>query len=243
MALDEQVTKYRSLDEWFTTPQGIHVAKAFASELASVSEQFNGQTLLQLGNCGDNLWLPEVRYSHKWIMTPCSDSQVSTLVASLNSLPLDRDSVDCIIAPLTLEAFKREKNPIDEIDRVLKPMGYAIFFGINPWSFWGIALRWRYITCFGAYPASLTSSLSIKYAMMNRGYRQCFHSRFYYIPPIEGEKTINRFKFLNEVGKMVCPFPAGFYCFILQKHQPCSPNFLMNKQEAILLQSPMPMKV
>ncbi len=47
-------------------------------------------------------------------------------------LPFKRDSIDCILAPLTLQCFNLNKNPIDEIDRVLKPMGYLVIFGTNP---------------------------------------------------------------------------------------------------------------
>lgn len=51
----------------------------------------------------------------------------STIITSYTQLPLDRNSIDCVIVPFAMEAFSHQKNPIDEIDRVLKPMGYAIF--------------------------------------------------------------------------------------------------------------------
>jgi len=244
LALDEQATKYRSLDDWFKTPQGMRASIAFATELGQISEHLHGEKLLQLGSCGDNVWLSFLRYRHKWVATPYFDSQTPTLVTSLNSLPIERDSIDCIIAPLTFEAFARDKNPIDEIDRVLKPMGYVVFFGINPLSFWGFSLRWGHLGCFGSASSTLTPSFSVKQAMLNRDFRQCSHSSFYYIPPFKNYALIQKMEFLNEVGKMVCPFPAGFYCFIVQKYQYCQPSLVGRVAEGdILLQSSIPMKI
>ena len=235
LLLDEQANKYRELDAWFKTSQGSRVAHAFTDELTQVSGQFNGERLLQLGCCGDNLWLPPLKFRHKWLVTPCPVPQKATLVASLTMLPIERDSIDCVIAPLTIEAFTHEKNPIDEIDRILKPMGYAVFFGINPLSFWGAALRWRRLSCFGQAGVTMTSSLTVKRAMLLRGYRQCVLSSFYYIPPFSGESLIRKLEFLNEMGKMVWPFPAAFYCLIVQKYQQCPPSLLLDVVESELL--------
>lgn len=62
--------------------------------------------------------------------------QKSQIECALNQLPLDRNSIDCIIVPLTLETFGSSLSLIDEIDRVLSPMGFVILLGINPWSLW-----------------------------------------------------------------------------------------------------------
>lgn len=235
MFLDEQANKYRALDHWFTTPQGNRVAHAFAAELMPASEQFSGGTLLQLGSCGDNLWLPFLKFRYKWLVTPSIVPKKSAVIASLTMLPVERDSVDCVIAPLTLEAFAHGRNPIDEIDRVLKPMGYAVFFGFNPFSFWGAALRLKRLTCFGHGVGTLTSSLAVKHTMLHRGYTQCALTSFYYIPPVTNEFLIRRLAFLNEMGKMVWPFPAGFYCLIMQKYQPCSPSLRLDMADKGLL--------
>ena len=216
---DAQAQKYRALDDWFQTPQGTHVAEAFVAELSLARKHLKGNTLLQLGNCGNNIWLSMLRFSHQWLVSPCVASEKSTLTASLHLLPLERDSINCVIAPLTLEAFGREHHPLDEIDRILKPNGHVIFFGINPCSFWGGALHWRHLMCFGAAGGTLTSSLALKRMMLHRGYRQCSLTSFYYIPPITNGFLIRKLAFLNEMGKMVWPYPAGFYCLIMQKYQ------------------------
>ena len=235
MTLDDQMHKYKALDRWFKTPQGLSVANAFASELITVGDCFGGKKLLQLGLCGDNLWLPALNFRHQWFVTPEEGAGPKALVASLNALPIERSSIDCVVAPLTLEAFGHNKNPLDEIDRILKPMGYVVFFGINPISFWGGALRWGCLPCFGGLAGTLTSSLTLKSAMLQRGYTQCLHRTFYYIPPVVNETLIRKLSFFNEMGKMIWPFPAGFYCFIVQKYQPITPPLLFNTFDNELL--------
>lgn len=219
----EQVNKYQALDDWFRTPQGIRVSEAFTDELRSAQSFLSGRRLLQLGNCGKNDWLTSLKFNQKWIVTPSIAAKTVTLYSLINNLAIDRNSVDCVLAPLTLEAFADDKDPLDEIDRVLKPMGYAVFFGINPWSFWGAALNYGRLSCFAHTSASLSSSLALKHAMLQRGYRQCILNSFYYIPPIMNRKLIYKLEFLNQMGKMIWPYPAGFYCFIAQKHQTCPP--------------------
>lgn len=235
MNLDEQAIKYRAMDGWFSTPQGVRVAQAFAAELKEPAELFSGQCLLQLGAFGESPWLSELQFHHKWFVNPYETLQSASLVSSLTSLPIARSSMDCVILPLTLEAFGRDKNPIDEIDRVLKPMGYAVFFGVNPWSFWGASLCLGGLDCFGTGKGRAFSSLSLKQAMISRGYSQCMLSSFYYIPPVTNKTLINHLEFLNQMGKMIWPFPAGFYCLIMQKYQPVGPTALFNQYNDDLL--------
>jgi hypothetical protein len=79
------------------------------------------------------------------------------------------------------------------------------------------------------------SSLSLKHDMLSRGYSLCLLDSFYYIPPVANRKWIHYLEFLNEVGKMVWPFPAGFYCLVMQKYQPIGPSLAFNKLDAGIL--------
>ncbi|KTD20090.1 methyl-transferase [Legionella lansingensis] len=234
MSFEDEKNRFQALRDWFKTSQGLHVARAFVGELTPLTEFLYGETLLQLGDCGDNLWLNSLHYRHKWLATPYY-SPGSEVITDFNSLSLDRNSVDCIIAPLTLQAFTHKKNPIDELDRILKPMGYIIFFGINPLSLWGLFMRFGMHSCFGALKAHSMSFFFVKRAMLHRGYIQCSLSSFYFIPPIYQEKWIHHLEFLNEVGKMMWPCPAGFYCLVMQKLEEGHTDFLPEAIEEELL--------
>ena len=95
MSLEEQASRFQALNNWFYTKQGIKVAQAFFEELILLKDLLYGDTLLQLGSCGDKRFY-ELPFRHKWLATPYF-SHSSKVVTLLNQLPLDRDSVDCII--------------------------------------------------------------------------------------------------------------------------------------------------
>jgi len=233
--LDEQRHRYRALDDWFRTPQGHYLGEAFAVQLARCDACLRGSTLLQLGLCGDNLWLDALVCNQKYSFTPCLDAPNATFIGSPQTLPFHRNSIDTIIAPMTCEIFGQDKHPLDEIDRVLKPMGHVVFLGINPLSLWGAALRCHRLPCFGHVPVTLTSSLLLKRALLTRGYQQKALETFYYVPPFRNERWIKPFLFLNEVGKLASLFPAGFYCLVMQKVQASLPHLRSTARETFLL--------
>ncbi|MBA2711779.1 MAG: methyltransferase domain-containing protein [Tatlockia sp.] len=227
MPFDEQKSRFQALDNWFNTHQGLAIADFFTNEISHVNGFLHGETLLQLGSCGKNPWLQSFHYIHKWLATFYQTSS-TTFLSAYNQLPIDRDSVDCIIAPLVLDAYKLSRSPIDEIDRVLKPMGYVIFFGINPFSLWGLHLRMQEESCYGPLKARAKSIFSVQRAMVHRGYVQSYLSSFYYIPPVSSKEWLDKLEILNELGKMISPCPAGFYCLIMQKQQEITPNLLLD---------------
>lgn len=218
MFQDEQRIKFRAFNEWLTTQQGLHVAHAFYQELAPRHDILHGQILLQLGGCRDAFLFSRLRFQYHWLAAPVV-SHATSLVTSLTHLPFDRNSVDCIIAPLTINAFTKDNRLLDDIDRVLKPMGRVVFFGINPWSLWGCWLRMSHHSCFGSVLSWPRSVLSIQRAMISRGYIQHSLSTFYYIPPTNSGLLLDKLTILNQVGKMISPIPAGFYCLIVQKFE------------------------
>jgi len=219
LSIEKQEKMFHALHEWFKTPAGELVAEAFNRELKTLTDVLHGESLLQLGCCGDNLWLPELRYMHKWVASPNADSDKTVLLTSLNQLPLQRDSVDCLLAPLTINAFRQNAQLFDEMDRVLKPMGYIIFLAVNPVSLWGLWLKISRSNFFASKETGLHSSLFTQRAITHRGYQICHLSNFYYIPPISDKKTLKGLSILNVIGKMISPLPSGFYCLIVQKLQ------------------------
>lgn len=206
------------LDEWFESELGKNVSTSFHKEMQSIQEGFKGEYVIQLGNCGTNQFFSSLRYLRKWIVAPELGAR-TTLLAPLNALPFAEESVDCVIAPLINEIFPKTKSPLDEIDRILKPMGHIIFFGVNPFSFWGGWLACKGEGGFTDQKTTLRSSFSIKRAMHHRGYMQLYFSSFYFMPPIKSMWMINKLSLINELGKVIPPWPSSFYCLVVQKCQ------------------------
>lgn len=240
LPLKAQEEKFHALNQWFQTNQGLHVAHAFTEELSSLSSILSGDILLQLGEAGNNPWLAPLHYSHKWLITPYFSPNCAA-ITSLYTLSLDRNSVDCILAPLSLEGGRRRENPLDEMDRILKPMGYLIFFGINPYSLWGISLRLGWHSDLKAFTSRPLSLSSLKRTLFHRGYMLCYTSKFYFLPPLFDNKWIKRLECLNKVSKIMKIFPAGFYCLIVQKFEERYTNFILetSKEEALTKEIPL----
>lgn len=225
LAIETTMRQYHSLYEWFKTPLGDTVAKECALVLASCGQRFIGEHLLQLGSCGDNPWLSSMHYTYQWMASPFMLSEHDqVLQCHYSQLPFDRNSMDCIIAPLVLEPFRNSLNLLDEIDRVLKSMGYLILFSFNPFSLWGAALKFKFLDCYHGSNIKLRTPYTIKRTLLQRGYQHLLLTHFCYIPPVHQPSTIHKFRFLNEVGKMLWPIPSGLYCYILQKQTLIAPT-------------------
>ncbi len=218
MALAEQISRFNNLNEWFNSPQGDCIAQAINEELLHLQDILYGNILIQLGSCGDNLWLSSLRFNYKWLFKPQIAHGNIHCASILNQLPIDRNSVDCIVSPFTVDAFKNQDLLLDEIDRVLKPMGYVIFIGINLLSFWGMWSKLSKYSCFGIFKGFPKVALSLKHTMLHRGYGQCYYNAFYFLPPIGKKYFLDKLAFLNQMGKMVSIMPSALYCLVMQKY-------------------------
>lgn len=226
MLIEQQIKQYLALNKWFQSPLGLSIAQEFKEQLEWVNEYLRGDCLLQLGNCGNNPWLDALKFNKKWIASPFISQNKINLECAFNQIPLNRNSLDCIVAPLTMEPFGASYSLIDEIDRVLKPMGYVVILSINPWSLWGGAMKLGLLDCYNQRAVKMRSPFSMNRIFLQRGYRQCSLSNFCYIPPINNQKIIKKMVFIDEVGKMLWPFPSGLYCYIAQKYEPIHPSLI-----------------
>lgn len=237
LLIEQQRKQFHALDQWFKTPLGLSVAKECTQQLLLVKECLGGETLLQLGHCGDNPWLEILNFNHHWIASPLLVKNSTHLSCSFSQLPLDRNSVDCVIAPLALEPFNQGNRLLDEIDRILKPMGYVIFLSINPWSLWGAAITCGLLRCFAERNIKLRTPFKLNRLFLQRGYRQCSLTHFCYVLPINRERILQKLTFMDEIGKILWPFPSGLYCYIAQKYQPAAPSLLLKPIPKIAIKS------
>jgi SAM-dependent methyltransferase len=222
--IEQQKKQFSALNEWFQSALGLSVADEFRKQLVPVLDYLKGDALLQLGSCASNLWFHDLQFNKKWIASPFPTKDKATLVCSLNQIPLPRNSLDCVFVPLTIEPFDNSLNLIDEIDRILNPMGYVVFFCLNPWGLWGGAAKTGLLHCYSDMKLKMQTPFHLNRVFMQRGYRQCSLTNFYYLPPVTNQTLLKKLAFVNEVGKMLWPFPSGFYCYIAQKYEPISPS-------------------
>lgn len=205
------------------SPLGEKITLEILEQFNLVKDYLKGETLLQLGSCANNPWFNVLDYRHKWLASPLNLKTSQNLQCSFSQLPLSRNSVDCVLVPLTLELSANPLSVIDEIDRIVKPMGYVVFLSLNPWSLWGLATKTGVLDCYSTRKINMRTSFRLNRIFLQRGYRQCSLNYFCYLPPINNASLIKKFFFLEEIGKMIWPVPSGFYCYIAQKFELISP--------------------
>ena len=208
---------FRSLDDWFYTSVGKKVSYAIINEIGQLFENFLGKNILQIGSCGLNHLTEKFHYHHQLILTPFTLSQGQQIVSDMLTIPLEKNSVDCVIAPFSIEIIRDVNHTLFEFDRVLKPEGFLIIVGINPWSLWGAAYKLGLLDQLSHALRKLYSSLTLKRILSHHDYQQVSHSNFYYIPPIFNEVYLGKLEFMNQIGKMLWPFPSAFYCLVMKK--------------------------
>lgn len=236
LALDDQIAKARALDSWFHTPLGMAIGQAFQQEVQRLNLLHQLSGVLQLGLCGDNLWLKGLPMNRKWLATPDGYSKQANLVCSFKQIPLERNSQELIILPFTMELFQDDSALIDEIERVLKPMGYVLILGMNRFSLWSLAARLGYFSCFPGFQMRAHSAFMVNRMMNHRQFRQIALEGFWYQPPVQSKPWIDRLHILNEMGKVLPPLPAGFYLYLGQKFVAGYPPLV--REEPILNRSP-----
>lgn len=223
MLENNKINQYKSLSAWFQTPLGHFIEHEFLLYLHALEINFKGEHLIQLGGQMDNSWLTKLDYRSKWIISTYESSEAD-LISDYANLPIAKQSVDCVVAPLTLEPLNFNHNLVDEIDRILKPMGYLILLSINPWSLWGTAMKLKLFNCYDNSHYALMSSLRVNRIFTQRGYKQIKLDSFCFIPPVNSSYWIKKLTVLEEIGKMLWPIPGNLYCYIGQKYLYQEPN-------------------
>ncbi len=129
---------------WFRTPLGrrlSHLEIRFLRNSIKIPYSF---TLIQLGVLGWERRYLDSGYLRRFRIVAEADSprtDLPAVIAHLDSLPLQSESVDMLILPHTLEFCRDQHQLLREAERVLKPEGQLLILGFQPWSFYRL-YRW-----------------------------------------------------------------------------------------------------
>jgi len=133
------------------------------------------------------------------------------VVADLEALPFDAQSLDLLVLPHTLECSADPHQVLREAERVLIPEGRLVITGFNPWSLWGAGRmlgRRRPFLPAGVQPLSparLKDWLKLLSFEVDSG-------RFgLYVPPCHTDKWLRRYAFMERAGERWWPVCGGLY--------------------------------
>lgn len=128
-----------TLTEWLLSPLGQALLAAEKKALAPLLSRVFGYHILQLSCTPDIDMLGDCLVCHKIAFAPSWRPGRQRVVADIESLPLETDSIDAVVLHHALDFTQHSHRLLREATRVLMPGGRLIIVGFNPISLWGIS--------------------------------------------------------------------------------------------------------
>lgn len=121
--------------DWYKSPAGEYALASLNDKLEDYLSEIFGYFALETGVLiGESHFLDHSKI--KTNVTLGRADQPADIVAEIEHLPVDFDSVDLVIGSHILECSAFPHQVLREIDRVLVSQGHCILIGFNPMAWW-----------------------------------------------------------------------------------------------------------
>lgn len=197
------------LQHWYGTALGKKLAERENELLVAALADLFGYHLLQVGRLTEVDWLTSSRISHRLVIDfPHHQAPLlchSQLVSQPHLLPCKSDSIDVVVLPHVLEFSHYPHEVLREVERVLIPEGVVVLLVFNPWGFWNI---WRLVFGWRAHSpwcARFLSTTRLKDWLALLGFDVLSIQGYFFRPPIQSEKLMNRCGMWERLGQRFWP--------------------------------------
>jgi SAM-dependent methyltransferase len=193
-----------SLAEWFDTPLGEYVLSREREWLDASTPDIFGFHAIQLGMPVYDL-LRESRIAHRVMVDPVQGE----VRAQFHELPFDEQSIDLCVLSHVLEFAENPHEILREVDRVMRPEGRILIIGFNPWSLFGAPRLWAQ----SEHPwcGQFVSLVRMKDWLQLLSFEPAAGKLACYIPPVQSEKWLSRWKFMESTGDRWWGVAGGVY--------------------------------
>ncbi len=196
-----------SLRDWFETPLGGYLlAREQALVDQMVSDVF-GFNAMQLGLAQFDF----LRMSRIPLRFAADDQAQAKLRTDARHLPLCGQCLDLLILPHVLEFSRHPHQILREAERVLMPEGHVVIAGFNPWSLWGLWRVLRRTEREFPWCGRFISLPRLKDWLALLGFEITAGRMCCYVPPVNGENWLQRFRFTEHAGDRWCAMAGGVY--------------------------------
>ena len=131
-----------ALESWYARDRGQYLLDNLRQSLQPTLDLTFGYHILQVGPIHSDVLLSASPINHR-IISSEGTAQGIGMVAEVDQLPLESDSVDAVLAFHCLEFCAQPHATLRELHRVLTPQGHLILVGFNPYSLLGAQARVR----------------------------------------------------------------------------------------------------
>lgn len=206
------------LDDWYQSPLGSALAEIEEEQLGQILPSLFGYSLLQIGVPTQHQWLSKSPVAHKIFMGSADYSpQEASIIADEHSLPFPEASLDLIFMPHTLEFSECPQEVIQQCAQVLLPEGHLLILAFNPFSLWGLKKLFFKHKSF-PWKGKFFSFTCLKKWLEMESFQICHYQSFFYRPPFETQKWLEKTLFLETLGKLIWPYPGGVY-LVIARHK------------------------
>lgn len=132
----------QSVRSWLGTALGEALLGEEGRLVEKALDGIFGEHCLQLGLWGEaNAFLKHARTQRKWLIdvgAPAANAREPEFVGQFHNLPVQNDSIDCVILPHVLDYSDRPHEVLREVDRVLTAHGHVVILGFKTGGLWGV---------------------------------------------------------------------------------------------------------
>ena len=214
----------RQSPNWFTTNLGSRYQETAAAELIRIFPGTYFSVALDLGP-GTVQYLQHLDTGLGFRVNPTEQANAGpTVIGDWEGLPLGRNSIDLIVLQHTLDFSIDPRQVLREAVEVLSAEGWIVICGFNPLGLWGMSrmlfqssgkMPWsaRFLR-----PGRVQDWLTLLGAQVVGG------SFFFYRPPVNSLRLLQKLDALEHVGRRWWPTLSGAYLIVGQKRQMAALN-------------------
>jgi SAM-dependent methyltransferase len=137
--LDQSTHYPDSVRQWLDSPLGESLMQQEGRIVEEALDGIFGEHCLQLGLWGDaNAFLKHARTQRTWLIDEGADDGAPAAVGEFHRLPVQDDSIDCVVLPHVLDYSDRPHAILREVDRVLTAHGHLVILGFKTGGLWGV---------------------------------------------------------------------------------------------------------
>lgn len=210
-----------ALAAWFACEQGRYVLDWEAGALDAAVVDLFGAQALQIGLPQHDL-LRANRMPQQFVLSAdevphivsddaadASRATPSVVLGLAHELPFATQSLDLVLLPHGLEFVEDPHAVLREVERVLRPEGHVLVTGFNPVSLWGIKRQFGGATV--PWSSAFIGNLRLRdwFNLLNFAPHKTEYGC--YRPPVESDKWLGRFRWLEGLGARWWPFGGAVY--------------------------------
>lgn len=230
-------------EHWLMQPLGSYLLEAEKRFLHSFVSDCYGKHALLIGVPRQNILLKTAVIPHQVLVSPLINKNKGMFFVESEfvELAFATASIDLVILPHTLEYIDNPQHVLSEACRIVKPDGYIIILGFNPYSLWGLKKYWIG-DHHSPWSGNFLPLMTIKKWLALADFELVKQSKTLYRPPLQHHLMLyKKLKFLEWLGhKFWSPLGGVYGLMAKAKVIPLTPIKLNWKQQPYGAQDTIP---